>query len=107
MQGNGMRLVKPYILVLAGLLAACAGERWTGNGVSQNSIDQDLESCYQMAHARAQDEAFKIKSAMRLEPESAQGMLDEAYRQLRKQHYEAAKEQYKNKCMLEKGYGLE
>ena len=107
MQGCGMRLVKPYILFLAGFLAACAGERWTGNGVSQNTIDRDLKSCYQMAHLRAQDEALKIKSAMRLDPKSAQGMLNEAYRQLRKQHYEAVKEQHKNNCMLEKGYGLE
>ena len=101
------RLVIIYVIVLAGFLAACAGEKWTGNGVSQNTIDQELESCSQMAHTRAQNEAAKIKSDMRLEPPEAQMQLDEAYRKLREQHYKTAKKRYLEDCMLVKGYRLE
>ena len=60
-----------------------------------------------MAHTRAQNEASKIKSAMRLTPPEAQIKLDEVYRKLRAQHYKTAKKRYLEDCMLEKEYRLE
>ena len=112
----GKRLVLILVIILTGFLTACAGEQWTGDGISQNTIDQDLESCYQMAHIRAQNEASQIKSSINLTPRNGasaseakkvQSNLDEAYRKLREHHYETAKMRYKNSCMLEKGYHLE